>query len=412
MMDEKVGIQVLPKEQSPFERVAAGLSAMAQSKPFFHPILILIFSIAAVALSFFLYIYWYVEVSTGLRRVLDRTRLEPDQVLAAQTWIVILVLSILVGIILLGLFIIFVYNQKTFRLYRLQRNFINNFTHELKTPVASLKLYLETFQKYDLPREDQLKYIGYMVNDADRLTHNINRILVVEDEAHLAEGLKLNLSLKGYEVKTAGNGNAALEQWKAWQPHLMVLDIMLPGIDGLSVLRSIRLEDERLPILILSARGEPDDRVKGFSYGVDDYLAKPFNLDEFLLRVDRLLTRDGWAQEGSDEAEDRTSSLPRVVAFGNNRIDFQTLKAHGPSGEIHLTEQEARLLRLFVANRGKPLSRKKLLEIGWGYTGGTTTRTVDNFVVRLRKYFEPDPKQPVYFKSLRSVRYVFAPPPE
>lgn len=177
MMDEKVGIQGLPKEQSPFERVTAGLSAMAQSKPFFHPILILVFSIAAVVLSFFLYIYWYVEVSTGLRRVLDRARLEPDQVLAAQTWIVILVLSILVGIFLLGLFIIFVYNQKTFRLYRLQRNFINNFTHELKTPVASLKLYLETFQKYDVPREDQLRYIKYMVDDADRLTHNINRIL-------------------------------------------------------------------------------------------------------------------------------------------------------------------------------------------------------------------------------------------
>lgn len=238
------------------------------------------------------------------------------------------------------------------------------------------------------------------------------RILVVEDEAHLAEGLKLNLSLKGYDVRIAENGHAALELWKGWQPNLIVLDIMLPGIDGLSVLRSIRLEDERLPILILSARGEPDDRVKGFSYGVDDYLAKPFNLDEFLLRVDRLLTRYGWAQGGSDADRDRMSSLPRIYQFGKNRIDFQTLKAHGPSGEIHLTEQEARLLRLFVASRGKPLSRRKLLEIGWGYTGDTTTRTVDNFVVRLRKYFEPDPKQPVYFKSLRSVGYVFDHEPE
>lgn len=172
-----MGIHVSPKQQSLRGKIAAGLSAMGQSKPFLHPILIFIFSISAVALSFFLYIYWYVKVSTGLRRVLDRTRLEPDQVLAAQTWIVILVLSILVGIILLGLFIIFVYNQKTFRLYRLQRNFINNFTHELKTPVASLKLYLETFQKYDVPRKDQLRYIKYMVDDADRLTHNINRIL-------------------------------------------------------------------------------------------------------------------------------------------------------------------------------------------------------------------------------------------
>ena len=233
------------------------------------------------------------------------------------------------------------------------------------------------------------------------------RILVVEDETHLAEGLKLNLSLKGYDVMIAPDGISALQEWKGWQPDLIVLDIMLPGIDGISVLRNIRLEDERMPILILSARGDPDDRVKGFSYGVDDYLVKPFNLDEFLLRVDRLLTRGAWSQEGSDSDENSMSSLPRIYTFGDNRIDFQTLKAHGPSGHISLTEQEVRLLRLFIANRSRPLSRRKLLKIGWGYAGGTTTRTVDNFMVRLRKYFEPDPKKPVYFKSLRSVGYVF-----
>ncbi|MBW1804509.1 MAG: HAMP domain-containing histidine kinase [Deltaproteobacteria bacterium] len=150
---------------------------MSQSKWFLHPILIFISSIAAVTLSLFLYIYWYVEVSTGLKSVIARANLDSDQILTSQTWMVILVLSILVGIILMGIFIIFVYNQKTFQLYRLQRNFISNFTHELKTPVTSLKLYLETFRKYELPREDQLRYIGYMVQDADRLTHNINRIL-------------------------------------------------------------------------------------------------------------------------------------------------------------------------------------------------------------------------------------------
>jgi two-component system, OmpR family, phosphate regulon sensor histidine kinase PhoR len=150
---------------------------MKQLKWFLHPILIFISSIAAVALSLFLYIYWYVEISTGLNRVLERANLDSDQALASQTWMVILVLSILVGIILIGIFIIFVYNQKTFQLYRLQRNFISNFTHELKTPVTSLKLYLETFRKYELTREDQLRYIGYMVQDADRLTFNINRIL-------------------------------------------------------------------------------------------------------------------------------------------------------------------------------------------------------------------------------------------
>ncbi|MDQ1336668.1 MAG: two-component system, OmpR family, phosphate regulon sensor histidine kinase PhoR [Thermodesulfobacteriota bacterium] len=176
-MDEKAGIYPLPMQVGLPYRSLPGLSAMHQSKWFFHPILIFIFSIVAVVLSLFLYIYWYVEVSTGLKRVLEKASLDRDQVLASQTWMVILVLSILVGIILIGIFIIFVYNQKTFQLYRLQRNFINNFTHELKTPVTSLKLYLETFRKYELPRKDQLKYIGYMVQDADRLTYNINRIL-------------------------------------------------------------------------------------------------------------------------------------------------------------------------------------------------------------------------------------------
>lgn len=153
------------------------MSAMSQSKWFLHPILIFISSIAAVALSLTLYIYWYVEVRTGLKSVLERANLDSDQVLTSHTWMVILVLSILVGIILMGIFIIFVYNQKTLQLFRLQHNFINNFTHELKTPVTSLKLYLETFRKYELTREDQLRYIEYMVQDADRLTHNINRIL-------------------------------------------------------------------------------------------------------------------------------------------------------------------------------------------------------------------------------------------
>jgi DNA-binding response OmpR family regulator len=232
------------------------------------------------------------------------------------------------------------------------------------------------------------------------------RILVVEDETHIAEGLKLNLSLQGYDVEVAENGNAGLKVWKAWQPDLVVLDIMLPGIDGLSVLRSIRLEDERIPILILSAKAATDYKVKGLSYGVDDYLTKPFSLEEFLLRVERLLTRLAWYDEsngpglGDGPQED-------IHVFGDNRIDFSTLTARGPKGRIQLTGQEAKLLKLFMQNPGKPLSRQKLLEIGWGYTRGTTTRTVDNFIVRFRKYFEKNPKKPVHFKSLRSIGYVF-----
>ncbi len=150
---------------------------MDQSKWFFHPIFIFVFSIVALGLSLFLYIYWYVEVSSGLHTLITKFDLRPDQVLASQTWVVIMVLSILVGIILMGIFTIFVYNQKTFQLYRLQNNFINNFTHELKTPVTSLKLFLETFLKHDLSRNDQSTYIRYMLADVNRLSDNINSIL-------------------------------------------------------------------------------------------------------------------------------------------------------------------------------------------------------------------------------------------
>ena len=233
------------------------------------------------------------------------------------------------------------------------------------------------------------------------------RILVVEDEVHLAEGLKLNLSLKGYDVRVAADGVSGLQEWKGWQPDLIVLDIMLPKLDGLSVLRNIRQEDERLPILILSARGDSDDKIKGFSCGVDDYLAKPFNLEEFLLRVERLLTRGAWSQGETNLNGNGPSPLPQIYKFGPNRIDFETLTAHGPSGRINLTDQEAKLLKIFIANRGKPLSRSRLLETGWGYAKGTSTRTVDNFIVRFRKYFEDNPKKPFYFKSLRSVGYIF-----
>ncbi|MDQ5987721.1 MAG: Alkaline phosphatase synthesis transcriptional regulatory protein PhoP [Syntrophus sp. SKADARSKE-3] len=235
----------------------------------------------------------------------------------------------------------------------------------------------------------------------------LKRILIIEDETHIAEGIKLNLSLQGYDVDIAADGVSGLQKWKAWQPHLVVLDIMLPGIDGFSVLQSIRLEDERLPILILSALGSSEDRVKGLSFGVDDYLAKPFNLEEFLLRVERLLARVSWTDEARREEGSGIQTIRELYVFGSNKIDFTTATAEGRMGRIMLTEQEIKLLRLFIANRGKPLSRKLLLEIGWGYTGVTTTRTVDNFMVRLRRYFEEDPQRPVYFKSLRSIGYVF-----
>jgi two-component system, OmpR family, alkaline phosphatase synthesis response regulator PhoP len=228
------------------------------------------------------------------------------------------------------------------------------------------------------------------------------RILIIEDDSHIAEGIKLNLLLQGYEVDIAPDGVAGLQKWQSGQPHLIILDIMMPGMDGFAVLQNIRLKDERLPILILSARGSLEDRVKGLTCGVDDYLAKPFNLEEFLLRVERLLARASWAGNGNT-----SSSAPQVYTFGGHRIDFTTATATVRGSEIALTEQEVKLLKLFILHRGQPLSRKQILEIGWGYTGIVTTRTVDNFVVRLRKYFEDDPQNPVYFKSLRSVGYLF-----
>jgi two-component system alkaline phosphatase synthesis response regulator PhoP len=233
------------------------------------------------------------------------------------------------------------------------------------------------------------------------------RILIIEDDAHIAQGLKLNLSLQGYEVSIAYNGTLGLRMWKEWNPHLIVLDIMLPGLDGLSILRHIRLVDEKLPVLILSAKGGADDKVKGFSFGVDDYLAKPFNLEEFLLRIERLIKRCSWSRSDSMSEEMEEQEIKNIYVFGSNTIEFDTMTACGAHGLIHLTDQEVKLLKLFIVNKGKALSRKVLLEVGWGYTGETTTRTVDNFIVRLRKYFEDDPESPMYFKSIRSIGYIF-----
>jgi two-component system, OmpR family, alkaline phosphatase synthesis response regulator PhoP len=237
-------------------------------------------------------------------------------------------------------------------------------------------------------------------------TMSQKRILIIEDDPHIAEGIELNLSLQGYEVKVAQNGIEGLDAWKQWSPQLIVLDLMLPGIDGMQILKNIRLEDERLPILILSAKVDPSHKIEGFVVGVDDYMTKPFSLEEFLLRVKRLLTRDQWQHEKDDSAiSGAKGQVP--YCFGRNTIDFTSGVAECNAGTIQLTEQEIKVLKLFIVNKGKPLSRSKLLEIGWGYSKGTSTRTVDNYIVRFRRYFEEQPKKPVYFKSRRSLGYVF-----
>ena len=180
---------------------------MKQTKWFIHPITVFILSTVALAISLFLYIYWYVQVSAGLKSVIDYYRLDASQFFEAQTWVVILILSLLVGVILAGILIIFIYNLKTLQLYRLQHTFINNFTHELKTPVTSMKLYLETFAKHKLPREEQLKYIGFMLQDAERLSGNINSILnLTRIESRVYEGKAAPVDLmKTIRQFTAGN---------------------------------------------------------------------------------------------------------------------------------------------------------------------------------------------------------------
>jgi len=162
----------------------------------FNPIIILVFSITALSASLFLYIYWYIEVSGLLKNVVNNFNIDPEQILKPQTWVVILVLSILVGIILMGIFIIFLYNHKTLQLYRLQHNFINNFTHELKTPVTSLKLYLETMKKYNLPRQDRIRYLDFMLSDVNRLSENINSILnlaKIENKSYKKEFMRTDI---------------------------------------------------------------------------------------------------------------------------------------------------------------------------------------------------------------------------
>ncbi len=232
-------------------------------------------------------------------------------------------------------------------------------------------------------------------------------ILIIEDDAHIAEGLALNLKLHGYETAIAGDGPSGVQSWQEQAPDLIILDIMLPGFDGLSVLQAIRLKDERLPILVLSAKSASDDRIRGLSYGVDDYLAKPFNLEELLLRVDRLLKRAGWSQEQMQ------ADLPGKIRcdFGGNSVDLETGAARCRQGNITLTEQEIKLLKLFAANPKKPLSRDRILEIVWGYSRRVSTRTLDGFIVRFRRYFEGDPKSPRHFISIRSVGYLFDPDP-
>jgi len=228
---------------------------------------------------------------------------------------------------------------------------------------------------------------------------NKARILLVEDEPNIARGIVFNLKEEGYDVVHVKTGEAALQQ--VWEEPfaLVVLDLMLPGINGLEVCRQLRKQDPRLPILMLTAKSEEKDRVEGLAQGADDYLTKPFSLDEFLLRVGGMLRRSKWYRPEFSHAE--------RYSFGDNEVSLREQKADTPRGKIMLTELEVRMLRIFFQREGEVLSRAELLESVWGISPDTETRTLDNFIVRMRKYFEPDPARPVHFLTVRGRGYRF-----
>ncbi|GBD88001.1 sensory transduction protein regX3 [bacterium BMS3Abin03] len=226
-----------------------------------------------------------------------------------------------------------------------------------------------------------------------------SRILLVEDEETLAVGLEYNLSEEGYTVSWAKDGKEALKFFDHEIFDLIILDIMLPYINGFEIAEKVRERDPQIPILMLTARTTKDDRVKGLETGADDYITKPFHLEELLLRVKRMLKRKKWYRKVSTE-------MP-VVEFGKNKIDFEKLKCSCSTGEIRITPREAMLLKYLIENKGKIISRKELLENVWHMNPDIETRTVDIFIARLRKYFEEDPSNPVYIKSVRGVGYIF-----
>ena len=224
------------------------------------------------------------------------------------------------------------------------------------------------------------------------------RILIVEDEKSIQEVLALNLQLEGYEVEVRGLGKEALQVVEQEHFDLIILDVMLPDISGLQVCESIRLKDDQIPIIIVSAKDTSTDRIKGLKSGADDYLVKPFNLEELQLRIVKLFQR---SQVNAQEIKE--------YWFGENYVDLSSYYAKGVDGELELTNREALLLKLFIERKDEVLSRQQILQIVWGYDVYPSTRTVDNFVMALRKYFEKNPRQPIYFHSIRGVGYKFTP---
>jgi DNA-binding response OmpR family regulator len=243
----------------------------------------------------------------------------------------------------------------------------------------------------------------------------MSRILVVEDESHIAQGLRFNLEAEGHAVELTEHGEDALTRLleKREQFDLMVLDVMLPGKDGFAVARELRRAHQYIPLLMLTARGRPEDVLKGFECGADDYLPKPFNLDILVARIASLLRRKSWMQAAGTSAETKAapaagpSTEPEVVSFEGKTFDFQRLQLRATGQLFQLTLMESELLHYLIRNSGRPVSRKEILEKVWDLHEDTDTRAIDNFIVRLRRYIEADSSHPRHLLTVRGLGYQF-----
>jgi two-component system alkaline phosphatase synthesis response regulator PhoP len=225
-------------------------------------------------------------------------------------------------------------------------------------------------------------------------------ILLVEDEENLHEALKLNLELEQYEITSAYTGSEALQKIQSEYFDLIILDVMLPDVDGINITETVRVQNNQVPILILSAKNTSSDRVLGLKKGADDYLTKPFNLEELLLRVQKLIDKNKKMQD--------KDTVGDTYQFGGHTIDFNAQEALTKEGQrIQLSKKEAMLLKLLFENKNDVVPREKILQTVWGYNVYPTTRTIDNFILNFRKYFESDSRNPRYFHSVRGVGYKY-----
>lgn len=227
-------------------------------------------------------------------------------------------------------------------------------------------------------------------------------ILIVDDEEHLADGLAHNLQFEGFSTTVAYDGEEGLSLARTMQFDLVILDVMMPKLDGLEVCKRLRATGSRVPILFLTAKSSDADRLLGLKVGADDYLAKPFLLEELILRIHGVFRRQEWYSSAPDEQE--------VFRFGDNEVNFLTYEATTEGRTVSLTEKECMLMKLLVERRNQVVSREEILERVWGYRFSTSSRTIDNFIVRLRRYFEADPKDPQFIHSVRGVGYRFTCP--